>query len=161
MDTSPSDEVHSNNSLNVAKARSQLAAAASAAAAQSQTQAQQQAASTPIYASFTNHNNGSTNSLQNFSRPTISTAVSAARSVAGLHSPSDIHRAGGHSPLTLHPHNVAFDIDFLGQGHFALAEAFAKRRHVRAHPTIDEHVESIVAHRHGAAVAKAQSDSSP
>ncbi|KAK4133264.1 HbrB-like protein [Trichocladium antarcticum] len=56
---------------------------------------------TPIYASFTSTN--STNSLQNFSRPTLSTAVSAARSVAGAHSPIETLPRTGPSPFTLHP----------------------------------------------------------
>ncbi|KAK1754326.1 HbrB-like-domain-containing protein [Echria macrotheca] len=61
--------------------------------------AQQNSPATPIYASFTSHSNGSSTSLHNFSRPTLSTAaVSAARSVAGTHSPSDASR-NGPSPL--------------------------------------------------------------
>lgn len=70
------------------------------------TRAQQGAAApspTPIYTSFTSHSNASTSSLQNFSRPTLSTAVSAARSVAGAHSPSDGLPRNGPSPLTLPP----------------------------------------------------------
>ncbi|KAK0613876.1 HbrB-like-domain-containing protein [Immersiella caudata] len=58
---------------------------------------------TPIYASFTSHSNGSSSSLHNFSRPTLSTAISAARSVAGTHSPSDSAPRNGPSPLTLPP----------------------------------------------------------
>ncbi|KAK3387254.1 HbrB-like-domain-containing protein [Podospora didyma] len=58
---------------------------------------------TPIYSSFTAHSNNSSSSLQNFSRPTLSTAVSAARSVAGAHSPNDIIPRNGPSPLTLPP----------------------------------------------------------
>ncbi|KAL2018540.1 hypothetical protein VTK56DRAFT_752 [Thermocarpiscus australiensis] len=58
---------------------------------------------TPIYTSFTSHNNSSTASLQNFSRPTLSTAVSAARSVTGTHSPNDAVPRNGPSPLTLPP----------------------------------------------------------
>jgi hypothetical protein len=58
---------------------------------------------TPIYASFTSHSNGSSSSLHNFSRPTLSTAISAARSVAGTHSPSDAASRNGPSPLTLPP----------------------------------------------------------
>ncbi|KAK5661417.1 hypothetical protein OQA88_11317 [Cercophora sp. LCS_1] len=58
---------------------------------------------TPIYASFTTHSNGSSSSLHNFSRPTLSTAVSAARSVAGAHSPIDNTPRNGPSPLTLPP----------------------------------------------------------
>ncbi|KAK4122579.1 HbrB-like protein [Parathielavia appendiculata] len=59
------------------------------------------ASPTPIYASFTSGANSSTTNLQNFSRPTISTAVSAARSVAGTHSPSDALPRNGPLPLTL------------------------------------------------------------
>ncbi|KAM7194085.1 HbrB-like domain containing protein [Rhypophila sp. PSN 637] len=62
---------------------------------------------TPIYASFTSHSNGSTSSLQNFSRPTLSTALSAARSVAGTQSPSDTISRNGPSPLTLPPTSAA------------------------------------------------------
>jgi len=65
--------------------------------------AQTTSPATPIYASFTTHSNGSSSSLHNFSRPTISTAVSAARSVAGTHSPSDTAPRNGPSPLTLPP----------------------------------------------------------
>ncbi|KAK4204821.1 HbrB-like-domain-containing protein [Triangularia verruculosa] len=57
---------------------------------------------TPIYTSFTN--TGSTASLQNFSRPTLSTAAAAAaRSVAGTHSPAEAISRNGPSPLTLPP----------------------------------------------------------
>ncbi|KAK0673423.1 HbrB-like-domain-containing protein [Cercophora samala] len=57
---------------------------------------------TPIYTSFTN--NSSTASLQNFSRPTFSTAAAAAaRSVAGTHSPAETISRNGPSPLTLPP----------------------------------------------------------
>ncbi|KAH6640686.1 HbrB-like-domain-containing protein [Chaetomium tenue] len=58
---------------------------------------------TPIYTSFTTGANNSTTNLQNFSRPTVSTAVSAARSVAGPQSPSDAVPRNGPSPLTLPP----------------------------------------------------------
>lgn len=70
------------------------------------TRAQQGAAApspTPIYTSFTSHNNASASNLQNFSRPTLSTAVTAARSVAGAHSPNDTLPRNGPSPLTLPP----------------------------------------------------------
>ncbi|KAK4172090.1 HbrB-like-domain-containing protein [Triangularia setosa] len=57
---------------------------------------------TPIYTSFTN--SSSTTSLQNFSRPTLSTAAAAAaRSVAGTHSPAETILRNGPSPLTLPP----------------------------------------------------------
>ncbi|KAK3345383.1 HbrB-like-domain-containing protein [Neurospora tetraspora] len=62
---------------------------------------------TPIYSSFTSQSNSqSTPSLQtNFSRPTLSNtaALSAARSVAGTHSPIDTPPRNGPSPLTLPP----------------------------------------------------------
>ncbi|SPQ27699.1 b9f1c127-11a6-4585-9f8b-37fc4b6d10a3 [Thermothielavioides terrestris] len=64
---------------------------------------------TPIYTSFTSGNSANakadagTAGPQNFSRPTVSTAVSAARSVAGTHSPVDALPRSGASPLTLPP----------------------------------------------------------
>ncbi|KAK4153895.1 hypothetical protein C8A00DRAFT_43272 [Chaetomidium leptoderma] len=59
---------------------------------------------TPIYTSFTSGStNSSTSNLQNFSRPTVSTAVSAARSVTGPQSPNDSIPRSGPSPLTLPP----------------------------------------------------------
>ncbi|KAK3901515.1 HbrB-like-domain-containing protein [Staphylotrichum tortipilum] len=71
------------------------------------TRAQAAPSPTPIYSSFTSGNNSSsTNNPQNFSRPTLtslSTAVSAARSVAGAHSPIDNLSRNGPSPLTLPP----------------------------------------------------------
>ncbi|KAH8899483.1 HbrB-like protein, partial [Thozetella sp. PMI_491] len=63
----------------------------------------------PIYASFASQNN------QNFSRPTLSTAVSAARSVAGVHSPSD-NLPRNASPLTLPPTSPASST-YSGRGH--------------------------------------------
>ncbi|KAH6851022.1 HbrB-like-domain-containing protein [Chaetomium sp. MPI-CAGE-AT-0009] len=68
------------------------------------TRGQTAPAPTPIYTSFTTgSNNSSATNLQNFSRPTLSTAVSAARSVAGPQSPSDAVPRNGPSPLTLPP----------------------------------------------------------
>ncbi|KAG7285321.1 hypothetical protein NEMBOFW57_009943 [Staphylotrichum longicolle] len=58
---------------------------------------------TPIYASFTSGSSASPANLQNFSRPTLSTAVSAARSVAGAHSPVEALPRNAPSPLTLPP----------------------------------------------------------
>ncbi|OIW25828.1 HbrB-like protein [Coniochaeta ligniaria NRRL 30616] len=59
---------------------------------------------TPIYASFTAQPNSSTHSLQqNFSRPTLSTAQAAARSVASAHSPSEALARPGMSPLAQNP----------------------------------------------------------
>lgn len=61
---------------------------------------------TPIYASFTSQANGSTHSLQqqqNFSRPTLSTAQAAARSVASAHSASEGLGRPGMSPLAQNP----------------------------------------------------------
>jgi hypothetical protein len=64
---------------------------------------------TPIYASFTSQPNGSTNSLQqqNFSRPTLSTAQAAARSVSSAHSPSEAHGRPGMSPLAQNPPTIS------------------------------------------------------
>ncbi|KAK0639238.1 HbrB-like-domain-containing protein [Cercophora newfieldiana] len=63
---------------------------------------------TPIYASFTSHSNGSSSSLHNFSRPNLSTAVSAARSVAGTHSPSDARNASPLSRPAISPSSSTF-----------------------------------------------------
>ncbi|KAL2195901.1 HbrB-like-domain-containing protein [Corynascus similis CBS 632.67] len=63
----------------------------------------QGASPTPIYTNFTSGSNNSAVNLQNFSRPTISTAVSAARSVTGPQSPSDGLPRNGHSPFPLPP----------------------------------------------------------
>ncbi|KAM7187911.1 HbrB-like domain containing protein [Naviculisporaceae sp. PSN 640] len=88
LDTSSSDD---QTPLTVPKPRNNQATGGSGSPA------------TPIYASFTSHSNGSTSSLQNFSRPTLSTAISAARSVASTHSPSETISRNGPSPLTLPP----------------------------------------------------------
>ncbi|KAK3372776.1 HbrB-like-domain-containing protein [Lasiosphaeria ovina] len=107
--------------LNVVKARNFAAAQ----------QAAQQAAPpptppTPIYTGFAhsssnnNSNSSSANNLQNFSRPTLSTAVSAARSVSGAHSPSDaLPGRNGPSPLTLPPTIATSPASstFSGRGH--------------------------------------------
>ncbi|KAL2259620.1 hypothetical protein VTK26DRAFT_6649 [Humicola hyalothermophila] len=57
---------------------------------------------TSTYTSFAS-NNSSNSNTQNFSRPTLSTAVTAARSVAGAQSPNDVAPRNGPSPLTLPP----------------------------------------------------------
>ncbi|KAK3314916.1 HbrB-like-domain-containing protein [Apodospora peruviana] len=94
IETSSSDDSGAAPPLTVPKSRNHPGAQQSGSPA------------TPIYASFTAHSNGSTSSLQNFSRPTLSTAISAARSVAGTHSPSDTIPRNGPSPLTLPPTNA-------------------------------------------------------
>lgn len=76
---------------------------------------------TPIYASFTSQSNSSSTSLhqqQNFSRPTLSTAQAAARSVASAHSsasdrdPSSTGRERtGMSPLSFHPPTTAANLE--------------------------------------------------
>lgn len=100
LESSSSDDTAPSLTLNIDKARS-AAAAAAAAHIHLQQQQQQQGGSpaTPIYASFTSHPNGSSSSLHNFSRPTLSTA----RSVTGTHSPSDLSQRNAPSPLTLPP----------------------------------------------------------
>ncbi|KAL2132813.1 hypothetical protein VTI74DRAFT_3245 [Chaetomium olivicolor] len=67
------------------------------------TRNQQGPSPTPIYTSFTSGANASTSNLQNFSRPTLSTAVSAARTVASAHSPLDGLPRNAPSPLILPP----------------------------------------------------------
>ncbi|KAB5528132.1 HbrB-like-domain-containing protein [Coniochaeta sp. 2T2.1] len=68
---------------------------------------------TPIFASFTSQPNSSTHSLQqqqqqNFSRPTLSTAQAAARSVASFHSPQEGPGSRpGMSPLSQNPQTTS------------------------------------------------------
>lgn len=101
LESSSSDDTAPSLTLNIDKARSAAAAAAAAHIHLQQQQQQQQGGSpaTPIYASFTSHPNGSSSSLHNFSRPTLSTS----RSVTGTHSPSDLSQRNAPSPLTLPP----------------------------------------------------------
>lgn len=102
LESSSSDDTAPSLTLNIDKARSAAAAAAAHIHLQQQQQQQQLqggSPATPIYASFTSHPNGSSSSLHNFSRPTLSTA----RSVTGTHSPSDLSQRNAPSPLTLPP----------------------------------------------------------
>ncbi|KAK1830746.1 hypothetical protein QBC39DRAFT_409682 [Podospora conica] len=102
IESSSSEDTAPSLTLNIDKARSAAAAAAAAHQHLQQQQQQQQpggSPATPIYASFTSHPNGSSSSLHNFSRPTLSTS----RSATGTHSPSDLTQRNGPSPLTLPP----------------------------------------------------------
>ncbi|KAK3684251.1 HbrB-like-domain-containing protein, partial [Podospora appendiculata] len=115
IETSPSDD---SASLTVVKPRNQTSAHPASGGAP---------ALSPSYSSFTSHSNGSASSLQNFSRPSLSTAVSAARSVAGTHSPSDTISRNGPSPLTLPPTSA------LSASSSSSTSAFGRGGHSRKH----------------------------